>query len=310
MVLLALLLVGYLVSMVVVAALVWNSIGRIDADPEATNRPATAAGQNFLLVGTDGRENLTPEQRRELGTGSTEGTRADSVMLLHVPSSGRPALVSFPRDSYLELPGHGFNKLNAAHSIGGAEMLVATVEQATGLRIEGYLEIGFDGFVGVVDQVDGVTMCLPEAIQDDKAHIDLPAGCQDLGGRDALGYVRMRYADPRGDLGRVERQREFLSALVQKMASPATVLNPWRLHSVGTATGRALAMGEDTSMTEAARMALAMRAVSSGRGESVTVPVADPNYSTWVGSAVLWDEAGAQELFAALRDGDPLPSSP
>lgn len=307
---LALLVLVYVVTMAVVVAQIWGSIGRVDAEPENAARPSGGAGQNFVLVGTDGRENLTPEQRNELGTGFTDGTRADTVMLLHVPTLGDPALVSLPRDSFVEIPGYGWNKLNAAHSLGGAQLLVDTVEQATDLRVDGYLEIGFDGFVQVVEEVDGVRMCLPEAIQDEKAHLDLPAGCQDLSGTDALGYVRMRYSDPRGDIGRVERQRQFLSALVSKMASPATVLNPLRLHSVGTATGGALTMGEDTSMLEAGRIALGMRAVASGKGNSLTVPVADANYPTHAGSAVLWNEAGAAELFGALRDGTPLTVEP
>lgn len=224
-------------------------------------------------------------------------------MLLHVPTLGDPTLVSLPRDSYVEVPDHGWDKLNSAHSRGGPELLTATVEQASGLRIDGYLEIGFGGFVSVVDEVGGVEMCLDAPVQDDKAHIDLPAGCQVLEGRDALGYVRMRYSDNRGDIGRVERQREFLSALVTQLATPATVLNPWRLHEVGTATGGAVSMGEDTSLLEAGRMALAMRSVANGSGTSVTVPVANSNFSSPVGSAVLWDEEDAAALFTALRHG-------
>lgn len=307
---LLLLVVGYVVAMLVVASLVWGSITKIDSTPDVADRPSGGSGANYLLVGTDSREELSDAERNEFGTGTAEGTRADTVMLLHVPSGGEPTLVSLPRDSYVEIRDNGWNKLNAAHSIGGAELLVDTVEQNTDLRIDGYLEIGFGGFVGVVNTVGGVRMCLDQAIQDDKAHIDLPAGCQDLTGPEALGYVRMRYSDPRGDIGRVERQREFLSALVSKMSSPATILNPFTLHKVGTGTGKALAMGEDTSMVEGARMALAMRSVANGQGHSVTVPVANTNYPTNVGSTVLWDEAGAAELFGALREGRAITVAP
>jgi LCP family protein required for cell wall assembly len=303
MALLAFLVVAYLVTMVVVVAMVWNSVGRVDAAPDVADRPGGSAGASYLLVGTDSREQLTDDERSEFGTGVAEGSRADTVMLLHVPTLGDPSLVSLPRDSYLPIRDQGFNKLNAAHSSGGPALLVDTVEQSTGMRIDGYMEIGFGGFVGVVEEVDGVHMCLDAPVQDDKAHIDLQAGCQALTGPEALGYVRMRYSDPRGDLGRVERQRQFLAALVNRMASPATVLNPLRLHSVGTATGEAVALGEDTSMLEAGRMALAMRTVANGGGNSLTVPVADTNYATDVGSTVLWDEQGAAELFESLREG-------
>ncbi|SOC52495.1 LCP family protein [Ornithinimicrobium cerasi] len=305
-----LLLVGYVVSLAVVAALIWGSVTTIDATPDVADRPGGGAGENYLLVGTDSREQLSDEERSEFGTGATEGSRADTVMLLHVPTLGEPTLVSLPRDSYVEIRDHGLDKLNAAYSIGGAELLVDTVEQSTGLRLSGYLEIGFGGFVGVVDEVGGVTMCLDAPVVDERAHIDLPAGCQELAGPEALGYVRMRYSDMRGDIGRVERQREFLAALVQEMASPATVLNPFRLHQVGTATGRALAVGEDTSPVEAARMGLAMRSIANGAGISITVPVADPDHPTGVGSTVLWDEQRAAELFEALRTGGTVSVQP
>lgn len=308
--LVALLLVAYLVSMIVVVAMVWGSIDRVDAAPDAADRPGSSAGANYLLVGTDSREELTEDQRSEFATGYTEGHRADTVMLLHVPTFGDPTLVSLPRDSYVEIRDYGWHKLNSAHSFGGPELLVDTVEQSTGLRIEGYLEIGFGGFVNVVEQVGGVEMCLDAPIQDTRAHLDLEAGCQELTGAEALGYVRMRYSDPRGDLGRVERQREFLSALVDRLASPSTVLVPWRLHQVGTATGGSLSFSEDTSMLEGARMALAMRSVSSGSGTSVTVPVADADHPTNVGSTVLWDEQGASALFTALRNGDQVTVEP
>ncbi len=301
--LLALLVVAYVVTMIVVLSLVWGSVNRVDATPDVADRPGGAAGSTFLLVGTDSREQLTEDQRDDFGTGFTEGSRADTVMLLHVPTLGSPTLVSLPRDSYVDIRDHGWDKLNAAHSRGGPELLTDTVERATGMRVDGYLEIGFGGFVTVVDGVGGVEMCLDEPIQDDKAHLDLPAGCQVLDGASALGYVRMRYSDPRGDIGRVERQREFLGALVQELATPATVLNPWRLHQVGTATGGALALGDDTSLIEAGRLALAMRSVANGSGTSVTVPVAQANFASPVGSAVLWNEEGAAALFTALRNG-------
>lgn len=308
--LLALLVVAYVVTMAVVVTQVWGSVGRTDASPAVPDRPAASSGASYLLVGTDSREQLSAEQQAEFGTGYTGGHRADTVMLLHVPTTGEPTLVSLPRDSFVTIRDHGENKLNAAHAIGGAPLLVDTVEQATGIRVDGYLEIGFGGFVGVVEEVGGVHMCLEAPVRDEKAHVDLDAGCQDLTGPQALGYVRMRYSDPLGDLGRVKRQRAFLAALVDKMLSPATVLNPVRLHSVGTATGEALTLGEDTSMYETARMALAMRALANGKGHSLTVPTSENNYPTAVGSAVLWDEAKATALFDALRTGDPVTVKP
>lgn len=307
---LLLLVLAYVGSMIWAVANIWNSIERVDAAPTNSARPAAGSGSNFLLVGTDSREDLTRAERNDLVTGHAEGSRADTIMLLHLPDSGTPTLVSIPRDSYVDIPGIGANKINAAYASGGPKLLVDTVEQATDLRIDGYLEIGFGGFVHVVSTVGGVRMCLDEPVQDDKTRLDLPAGCQVLEGAEALNYVRMRYGDPRGDLGRVERQREFLAALTHEMATPSTVLVPWRLHDVGTATGSAMTLGEDTSMWETVQMARGMRSISNGDGQSVTVPVADANYQTNAGSSVLWDEAKAAELFEALRTGDPLSIEP
>ena len=88
-------------------------------------------------------------------------------------------LISLPRDSYLPIPEHGSNKINAAYAFGGPELLTQTVEQNTGLRVDGYLEIGFGGFVNIIDALGGIEMCLPKAIKDRDAHIDLPEGLPD-----------------------------------------------------------------------------------------------------------------------------------
>ncbi len=147
-------------------------------------------------------------------------------MILSVPPGGKPALISIPRDSYVPIPGNGKNKINAAYAFGGPKLITQTVEQNTGLRIDGYVEVGFGGFVNVIDALGGIDLCLPKAIKDKDAHIDLPKGCQTLSGANALGYVRERHADPLGDLGRAKRQRQMLSAMIKKAASPASVINP------------------------------------------------------------------------------------
>ncbi len=309
--LVVLLVIGaYLAAMIWAVASTYFAIGEVDATPDTADRPGSGSGSNVVLVGTDSREDLTQEQRNDLKTGSVAGSRADTIMLLHLPTVGDPTLVSLPRDSYVDIPGSGMNKINAAYSIGGPPLLVDTVEQATGLRVDGYLEVGFDGFVDVVAEVGGIEMCLPEAVDEERSDLDLPAGCQELEGKDALNYVRMRYSDPRGDLGRVERQREFLAAMAQKMTRPSTLLVPWELQAVGTATGSSLSRGEDTSMWELVKVGLAMRSISNGSGDSITVPIADTSYSTSAGSTVLWDEADAGELFEALRTGAPLTIDP
>ncbi len=286
----------------------WDSVNKVPATPTSTRAP-DGAGSNVLLVGSDSRQGLTAAERNRLGTGQAEGARTDSIMLLHL-GGGDPTLLSIPRDSYVDIPGNGKNKINAAYSIGGPKLLATTIEQSTGLRVDGFMEIGFGGFATVVDSVGGVRMCLKAPMQDEKAHIDLPKGCQVLGGSDALGYVRARYSDPEGDLGRVKRQREFLGALMGKIATPANVLLPWRLHSLGTSVGAALTVGKDDSIVETARAFLGLRTIAQGNGNSVTVPVSNANLTTPAGSAVEWDSARSQALFTALRNDDPLTVTP
>ncbi|MGI3783677.1 MAG: LCP family protein, partial [Janthinobacterium lividum] len=223
------------VWLVGVPAYAWSQVGRVDDTPSG-KRPGDQPGETFLLVGSDSREGLTKAQQKKLGTGSVAGQRTDTIMLVIKPVTGKPVLVSLPRDSYVDVPGHGQNKINAAYAIGGPDLLVQTVEQSTGLRVDGYAEVGFGGFVAVIDALDGIRMCIPAAIKDTDSHLDLKKGCQTLDGTTALGYVRMRKADPRGDLGRVERQRQMLAAVAKKAASPATVLDPFRYWKLCTAT--------------------------------------------------------------------------
>jgi LCP family protein required for cell wall assembly len=300
---LLILLLLFMLWLIAVPAYAWTQIARVDAAPSG-QRPADQPGKTFLLVGSDSRAGLSKAEQRRLGTGSTGGQRTDTIMLVYVPLTGKPALISVPRDSYVDVPRNGKNRINAAYAFGGPELLVQTVEQNTGLRIDGYMEIGFGGFVNVIDALDGIRMCLPNAIKDRDSHLDLPKGCQTLSGTEALGYVRMRKADPRGDFGRVERQREMLAAVAAKAASPATVLNPVRYWNFCMATADAIKLGRDTSLPETLRLAFAMKRISSGNGLTLTVPVSSMGASTSVGSAVLWDTAKSKAMFSDIKRGD------
>jgi LCP family protein required for cell wall assembly len=225
-------------------------------------------------------------------------------MIVYLPPGGKPALISVPRDSYVDIPKNGKNKINAAYAFGGPELLVQTVEQNTGLRMDGYMEIGFGGFVNIIDALGGIRMCLPNAINDRDSHIDLRKGCQTLSGTEALGYVRMRKADPLGDLGRVQRQREMLAAVASKAASPATVLNPVRYWKFNMATAEAIKLGRDTTLPEALWLAYAMKRISGGGGLTLTVPVSSTGAPTAVGSAVLWDQTRSKAMFSDIARGD------
>jgi LCP family protein required for cell wall assembly len=309
----AVLVVVWLAFMVWVPFHAWGDVGRVDASPPGS-RPAVSKGFDYVLVGSDSREGLTAAQQRLLSTGTVkdaEGKRTDSIILVHVPAgAGKAALISLPRDSYVPIPGHGRNKINAAYSLGGPKLLVQTIEAVTDVRIDGYVEIGFGGFASVVDSLGGVDICVARHMKDPFAGINLKAGCQTLNGPNALGYVRARYSDPLGDIGRVQRQRAFLGAIMHKALSPSTVLIPWRYYGFATSAGAGLTVGDGTTMRDVTRVLQAMRSVSNGQGLSLTVPVSNPALPTHVGSAVKWDSQKALELFKAIKDDEPLTVAP
>ena len=268
-------------------------------------RPASGHGSTWLLVGSDSRQGLTVEQQQALATGGDTGNgRTDTILLVHVPGlgSGTPTtMVSIPRDSYVPIPGYGRDKINAAFAMGGAPLLAQTVEQATGMRLDHYAEVGFSGFAGLVDALGGVTVCPTAPIDDPLAGIDLPAGCQNLDGRNALGYVRSR-ATPRADLDRMIDQRRFMSALLRRAAGPAVWLNPWRWYSVPHAAADALTVDHGDHVWDLARLGWALH----GSTTTLTVPIGEFTTSD-AGSVVVWDHEKAALLFDALAADAPVP---
>ncbi|MBB2902241.1 LCP family protein required for cell wall assembly [Kineococcus radiotolerans] len=284
----------------------WSSVQQVAA-ASTGERPAATPGTTYLIVGSDSRDGLTPEEIAEYSAGGDDiaGRRTDTIMLLHVPAGGGPsALISVPRDSYVPIPGHDSNKINAAYAIGGAPLLTETVENVSGLRIDHYVETGFGGFARIVDAVGGVEMCPAQAVDDVRAGLDIQAGCQEMGGATALGYARYRYSDVQGDLGRAVRQRELLAAITAKAASPATLLNPFRAFPLASSGGSAVTLDEEASLPDLVGFLRGMRAASGADGISMTVPVADPNLRTSHGLAVKWDTARALEMFEDLKRDD------
>jgi LCP family protein required for cell wall assembly len=270
------------------------------------DRPASGRGTNWLIVGSDSRQDLTAQQQQDLATGGDIGTgRTDTILLVHVPAFGSstPAtMVSIPRDSYVPIPGHGRDKINAAFAMGGAPLLTETVERATGLRLDHYVEIGFGGFANLVDALGGITVCPTAPINDPLAGLDLPAGCQQVAGRDALGYVRSR-ATPRADLDRMANQRQFLSALLDRVASPAVWLNPLRWYSVPRAAADAMTVNRGDHVWDLARLGWAVHATTT----AITVPIGEFSDGD-VGAVVVWNHDVAGKLFEALAADAPVPA--
>ena len=279
-----------------IASTLWldTKLNRIEALLD--QRISNTAGTNWLLVGSDSRQGFSEEDAQRLGTGGDIGsTRTDTIMLLHIPRSGQATLVSLPRDSYVNIPGYGMDKINAAFTYGGAPLLTQTVEEATGLRVDHYAEIGMGGLANVVDAVNGIEVCPQEPIYDELANLYIEAGCQTIDGPTALGYVRTR-ATAMGDLDRVQRQREFFAALVNKTTDASTLANPFRIMPTINSVAGSFTVDKNDHIWNLARVGLAMR----GGLKTETVPIGGfADYD--VGNVVLWDEAGAAGLFDSMR---------
>lgn len=295
------LVVVWLLFLVVVPVYAWSKVSKIDAEPIGA-RPAGGPGTTYLLVGSDSREGLTSSQIGDLGTGSAAGQRTDTIILLHVSDgSGPNVMLSIPRDSYVSVPGHDMQKINSAYAYGGPKLLVRTVEQATGIRVDDYVEIGFTGVVDVVDAVGGITVCPKTSIRDPKAgNLRMRRGCQGIDGHTALDYSRSRDF-PLGDITRALHQREVIAATGSSAASWQTVVLPWRYWQVTMAGAGSVRVGDNVGPIGFARLAWAM-AHSSGPGTMrCVVPFSSLGTSTSVGFVVTWDEAKANRLFDQIK---------
>ncbi|MFC8834179.1 LCP family protein [Streptomyces griseoincarnatus] len=274
-------------------------------------RPEKGEGTNYLIVGSDSREGLSDEDKKRLRTGSSEGKRTDSMMILHTGDNG-PTLISLPRDSNVEIPsfkgsesgktyqGTGRQvKLNAAYAEDGPELLVRTVEFNTGLHIDHYVEIGFAGFANIVDAVGGVEIDILQDIKDTKSGADLKKGKQTLSGEEALAFVRTRYALAGSDLDRTKNQQKFLSALANQVATPGTVLNPFRLYPTMGAGLDSLIVDKEMGLFDLADMFWSMKGVSGGEGTSMNMPLAGSS-----GGNLLWDKDKVKQLVNQLNNDE------
>ncbi|MGW6916955.1 LCP family protein [Kitasatospora sp. NPDC054939] len=314
-------IVGLVVALMVTTVSTWfwadSKLNHENVLVDYPGRPAAGKGTNWLIVGSDSRKGLTDAEQEDLHTGRSAGKRSDSMMILHVGDSGN-TLMSIPRDSWVPIPEHVNEngktvkattaKINSAFASGGGKLLARTVEGSTGLRIDHYAEIGFAGFVGIVDSVGGVDMCIEQDIKDRDSGLDLKAGCQTLTGTQSLAFVRQRHQMADQDLGRMRNQQKFLGALAKQAASPTTLLNPFTFYPLVDSGLGTLIVDEDAGLTDLGSLFLAMKDVNGGGGRSITVPIADPNFRTSTGeSAVKWDSAKAKQVFEAFRNDTAVP---
>ncbi|MFP5309451.1 MAG: LCP family protein [Actinomycetes bacterium] len=292
---LVLLLLAPVLFGVLVALRASGSIERVEV---AGLAPYAGGQMNVLVVGSDSREEMTDEQRRELTLGGFDGDRTDTIFVLSV-RGGAAAMLAFPRDLWVTRCDGTEQRINTAVQVDGMACLAETVTATSGIPIHHTMVVSFLGFVDIVDAVDGVELCLDAPIADRDAGIDLPAGCQVLGGKDALGYVRVRKID--NDLKRIERQQQFLKALAGELTEPSTLTSPTRLWRVSGQVGGALTADDGLGPIDLGRLGWGMRGIASGRVATFTVPASPAN----IGGAevLLADEVRAEPLFASFRDG-------
>ncbi|MER5761339.1 LCP family protein [Streptomyces sp. NPDC002082] len=271
-------------------------------------RPKEGDCTTYLIVGSDSREGMSAEDKKKLHTGSAEGKRTDSMMILAKCSSGN-TMISLPRDSDVEIPsfvgsesgkkfaGQGRRvKLNAAYAEDGPELLVRTVEFNTGLRIDHYAEIGFAGFANIVDALGGVELNIEKGFKDEKSGADFKEGTQTLNGEQSLAYVRTRYAFAESDLQRTKNQQKFLSALASQAATPTTIMNPFTLYPVLGAGLDTLIVDKDMGLWDMGSMFFAMKGISGGDGVSMNMPISGQR-----GGNLVWDKAKVQQLVQQIQ---------
>jgi LCP family protein required for cell wall assembly len=268
------------------------SVGRTDAIPATGNSDVDGGdGQemNLLLVGMDSRTGLTPEQQEQFSTGDPDGVlNTDSMMLAHVPADGSGAsFVSLPRDTYVSIPGHGEGRLNSAYSRGynategsdadrdaaGAQLLIQTVSQLSGLRIDHFAEIDLLGFINLSTIVGGVQVNLCEATSDPLSGANFPAGEQTITGADALKFVRQRHGLPRVDLDRVVRQQVYIAGMLRNVLSSDLLLDLGKQKAIVEQVGSSLTLDRGLNLFD---LAAQMQGVEPGAITFQTIPGLTP----------------------------------
>ena len=294
------------------------SINKIDVFNGIEKRPEKkSTAMNYLLVGSDTREGLSKEELKALRVGSiatAAGKRSDTMLLVHISKArDKAVLISIPRDTFALIPEHksksgklipaAYSKINSSFNWGGAPLLIQTVEEMTELKIDHYIEINFAGFARIVDSIGGVEVCTKKDINDPKSHLILEAGVHTLNGIESLKYVRTREFDGLGDLGRMQRQQAFMSAVLRKATSAGVLLNPITMASFINSSLSAVTTDSELKNSDLIALAKQIKSLSTSSVRTLTVPLSNLNYySNGVTSAVLWDPVLAPQLWTRLRE--------
>jgi LCP family protein required for cell wall assembly len=291
-----------------------SQLGRISRiDIPGLNADAAGSVMNVLLVGSDSRERVEGDLADATGKGEegTSGQRSDTIMVLHIdPKSQKAAILSIPRDLYVPIAGAGYrDKINSAFALGGATQLIQTVRSSLGIDINHYVEVDFAGFERLVNTLGGVKMYFDAPARDEKTGLDVPdAGCVQLDGFQALAFVRSRYyqsyeggswvEDPTSDLGRIQRQQDFIRRMMKKAVSQG-ITNPLTLNRMVKIGVDNVTLDKNMSTKDIVNVARRFRSLDPDSVDMRTLPTS----RGFRGEAdvQLLDEGEAQELIDMIN---------
>jgi len=286
--------------------LYYETQGDIQDEVEGVDRAEEAQPFNALLVGSDSREGLTEQEQLDLGARAVGGERADTLILAHIdPANDHVIMVQFPRDLWVPIPGMGENKINAALE-GGPDLLVATVKDLTGLKINKYLQVNIAGFRDVVDAIGGVDICITEPIPfDPQTGIQITEeelGMVHFDGDRAIRFVRSRNFET-GDFARIQNQQRFVAAALNKVTSTSTLLNPGRILDLAEIAGKNLRTDQHTTLNGIRDLAQTLRGFEPERFEAYIVPNLGIGNVNGI-STVEYDAVTAEVMFDALANNE------
>lgn len=320
----------------VVTGVAWRSVDSLRSNIATAGALGLGGGADgavdILMVGTDSRTDahgnaLSQAELDSLRAGEEVASNTDTIVLIRVPNDGSSATaISIPRDSYVEVPGIGMSKINAAYGAtkenkrlelveagvtdadaedqsteAGREALIESVADLTGITVDHYAEVGLLGFVLLTDAVGGVSVCLNNPVDEPMSGANFPAGEQTLSGADALSFVRQRHDLPRGDLDRIVRQQVFMASLVRSVLSAKTLSNPSKLSQLSGAVQRSVVLDSDWDILE---FATRLQDLAGGKVKFETIPAVDINGVTDYGESIVQvDPAAVKEYVEGLLDG-------
>ena len=282
--------------------------------------PQLAAAMNILIIGSDTRAG----SKGQYGNlKDIQGARSDTMLLLHIlPNQQGGVVLSFPRDSMVPVlscrpdgvgdPGQqaqpgNTEMLNATFAYGGAPCLWKTLEQLTGIYIDHFVQIDFNGFKSVINDLGGVNVCLPEAIRDPASGLDLPAGEHHVNGTQALAFVRERHIGQGSDLQRIQRQQYFMASVLQEVKSENLLANPPRLYKLATDVSKSLTTDSGFTVSTMLTIAESMKGLSAKKVQFVQVPVVpDPANN----NRVIWEQPQANQLFSEIAHDQSVKKKP